>query len=234
MPVVRLRQLLREHFLPFERVAIVGGLVRDFARYGKRGFHSDVDLVIHAPRESVAALARQLDAQPNRFGGYGYHHPLWKIDFWALETTWAVTSGNASASSLADMTTCTFFDCDAILYDLKKREILADSAYFDRLNSNKIEISLRPNPSIDGNLLRAVRRLLCWSANPGDRLADFISEHLTDDALARISATEARLYANRVLHDFDDAETLKAHIFDSETRLRIDPGFGKQLRLPGF
>ena len=63
-----LLSILRTHFQPFDRVAIIGGLVRDFAREGRSGFQSDVDLVIEAPKEDVASLARLLCATENVFG----------------------------------------------------------------------------------------------------------------------------------------------------------------------
>jgi hypothetical protein len=178
-------------------------------------------------------LAEKLNARPNRFGGYAFHHPHWKIDFWALETTWALRQGHVSVSTLADVTQSTFFDCDAILYDLHGRSVIASENYFERLHQNTIDIQLAPNPSLDGNLLRAIRRLLCWGSRPGERLSAFIGENLTDASLLRIQEVEARLYANRVLHGFDGVRDLKAHIFDPNVRRRIDTSFGEQLRLPG-
>src|ERR1700720_1018771 len=87
--LVRLREILNEQFGAFTHIGVVGGLVRDFAREGRSGFRSDVDLVIEAPEALVAALARRLNARPNTFGGFAYHCKPWKIDFWALEATWA-------------------------------------------------------------------------------------------------------------------------------------------------
>ena len=119
----------------FERAAIIGGLGRDFAFRGKRGFHSDVDIVIDAPACAVQRLANTLGATRNRFGGFIYKDTRWKIDFWALETTWAAQNGHVTVSCIEDVASGTFFDCDAILYDLRQRKVHARDEYLDQLRA---------------------------------------------------------------------------------------------------
>ncbi|RYG96867.1 MAG: hypothetical protein EON58_11080 [Alphaproteobacteria bacterium] len=234
MPVSRLRDLLAGPFSSLGRVAIVGGFVRDFARDGRRAFRSDIDLVIEAPRHEVDALALELAAIPNRFGGYAFHHPHWKVDFWSLETTWAVVNGHATADRLEDIVNVTFFDCDAILYDLGNKRIVADDAYFSRLAMNQIDINLRPNPSEEGNLLRAIRRVFCWGAEPGPALRTFIVQNLDDDCLNRINIIEKSLYPIAVTDFFLNAAALKCGITDPVIRTNLETSLARQLSLPGF
>ena len=234
MPVARLRALLAEQFGGFERTAIIGGLVRDFARSGRSSFRSDIDLVIQAPAADVAQLAVRLGAVPNRFGGYAYHHPHWKIDFWAMEATWAVVEGHASASRLEDLLGCTFFDCDAIMYDIASRRILSGNSYFDILIDNRIEINLRPNPSMEGNLLRAIRRVFGWGAEPGPKLREFIVDNLDERTFEQISRTEAKLYGTAVTADFDSAAALTSCLLDPAQRSRLQTSAAAQLALPGL
>lgn len=233
MPLVYLRQLLKGSFGNFERVAIIGGLVRDFARRGSSGFRSDVDLVIDAPEEAVAALAHKLQASANRFGGYGYRHPNWKIDFWALETTWAARRGLVVVNELRDLVNCTFFDWDAVLYDLHARRIIANDDYLDKLRRRRIEINLLPTPSVQGNLLRAVRRLLLWNLEAGPKLKDFIDCHLDADSFAAISQIESSIYYNPILKSFRDEGALAEQLFSLGKRTLINTDFGEQLRIPG-
>ena len=54
--VQALRQTLIEEFGDFEKVSIFGGMIRDIARGGKRGFRSDIDLVIDAPAAQVTHI----------------------------------------------------------------------------------------------------------------------------------------------------------------------------------
>jgi hypothetical protein len=233
MPLVRLRELLDSHFKVFRRIAIIGGLVRDLARKGAAGFRSDIDLVIDAPQEEVAALAFRLKARANRFGGYAYSHPNWKLDFWALETTWAATSGYVRVKELGDLTRCTFFDWDAILYDLRSRKIISRIGYLETLRRNEIEINLLPTPSIHGNLLRSVRRLLLWNLEAGPLLKDFIVEHLDAETFRTIAKTEQSIYPNPVLRTFENVDALSSQLFSLEARPQISTSFAKQLNLPG-
>lgn len=191
-----LRRVLDENFNAFDRIAVIGGLVRDFAHEGRSGFRSDLDLVIDAPQESVAELAALLNATSNRFGGFGCKHGPWKIDFWALETTWA--RRHVHVESLEDIVSCTFFDWDAIAYDLKGRKLICSENYLSRIRSKTLDINLLPNPSPLGNLVRAVRRLMIWKVQAGPLLREFISEHLDESALKFVQAKEAELYTHTV------------------------------------
>jgi hypothetical protein len=194
--MVFLRRVLEDRFTTFNRIAVIGGLVRDFAREGRAGFRSDVDLVIDAPADRVAALAAELGATSNRFGGFGCKQGPWKIDFWALETTWA--RRHVSVQSLEDIIACTFFDWDAIAYDLKGRRLICADNYLGRIRKRTLDINLLPNPSPMGNLMRAVRRLVLWKLQAGPSLQGFISEHLDEAALRFIHEKEAELFASPV------------------------------------
>jgi hypothetical protein len=187
-----LRQVLKDKFIDFERVAVIGGLVRDFAHGGRRSFRSDLDLVIDAPKERIAEIASSLRATPNRFGGFGCKQGPWKIDFWALETTWA--RKYVPLNSLEDIVSSTFFDWDAVAYDLKERKLICSEDYLFRIRSRTLDVNLLPNPSPLGNLVRAVRRLMIWRVRAGPLLKSFIEQHLDDDALRYIQVKELELY----------------------------------------
>lgn len=206
-----LRRLLDEHFTAFDRIAVIGGLVRDFAYEGRSGFRSDIDLVIDAPQERVEKLAALLNATPNRFGGFGSKQGPWKIDFWALETTWA--RKHVSIESLEDIVSCTFFDWDSIAYDLNKRKLICPEDYLSRIRNKTLDINLYPNPSPLGNLVRAIRRLMVWEAQPGPLLRQFIHEHLDDSALQFVQSKEVELYTYAVSTRWKTADEAKKAIF---------------------
>ena len=209
---VLLRRLLDEHFGRFDRVGIIGGLVRDFARGGRQAFKSDLDLVVEGDRKEVARLAQAVGARGNRFGGYGFTAGPWKIDFWALEDTWAVAQGHVAVRGLDDVVRCTFFDWDAIVYDLRTWRLICDPAYLERLRSRRLDISLRSNPGELGNLLRAARRIVSWNLQPGPALRLFIEEQLDESAFQSIVASERRKYPGRVLDRFAGAEQLRTYL----------------------
>lgn len=232
-PIRRLRQILATQFQPLGPVAIIGGLVRDIARRGKVGFRSDIDLVIDADPERVVGLAAELGATPNRFGGFSSTHPHWKVDFWSLSNTWAAAVGLVKVRSLADLVYTTFFDCDAICYEIEGRRLHALPGYLDRIAARSIDVNLLPNPSIDGNLLRAARRILLWGFRPGPGLRAFIHRELNEESFARVVETERLLYPNNVLGSFPTALTLEMALLNEEAPSMF-LGFGEQLELPGF
>ena len=226
---VLLRSILQEHFERFDRVGVIGGLVRDFARGGRSAFKSDLDLVIQGDRKDVTRLAQAVGAHANRFGGYGFTAGPWKIDFWALESTWAVAQGHVAVENLDDVVHCTFFDWDAIVYDLRSRRLSCDVAYLERLESRRLDISLRSNPGEIGNLLRAARRIIGWKLQAGPRLRVFIEERLDNAAFQSMISSEKRKYANNMLDTFMDASQLRAALLSS--RAPISEG-NRQLGLP--
>ncbi len=230
----RLRSVLGSHFQRFESIAIVGGMVRDFARVGKTGFVSDVDLVIDAPAAEVADMAYEARAKGNAFGGFSISEPGWNLDFWALETTWAVREGHVRASSLQDFTRSTFFDYDAIIYDVRRRSIVCDDGYLEGLNRRVMEVNLLPNPTMIGNLFRAVRRILLWELSAGPRLTRFIVDNLTDSNFVDIVNVDQRKSASPFLYKYKCAEELRDAVVHPETRRRMSTYYGHQLRLPGF
>lgn len=206
-----LQAVLKSNFRSFDRVAVIGGLVRDFAREGRTGFRSDVDLVIHDSKEEVALLAEKLRATPNRFGGYGYKSGPWKIDFWALETTWA--KKHVPMQTLEDVLLGTFFDWDAVAYDLWERKLICHDDYLERLRTRTLEINLRPNPSPMGNLVRAIRRLVLWQLVPGERLMCFINEYLDEEALRYLQKKEEELFPYCVSSRWKTVEEAKCYLF---------------------
>lgn len=231
---ITLRSLLRDRFMDTGRVAIVGGMVRDFARRGREGFSSDVDLVIDADPNDVAALAGQLNAKPNRFGGFSWVSGSWKIDFWALHTTWSYREGHAKVSVLEDIIRCTFFDWDAVMYDLSARRVYCDDTYIERLKSGCLDINLMATPSIQGNLLRAVRRLLLWDLEQGPRLAEFIDKHLDQESFAQIAATNRSLYGDTLVSGLGGEQRLRSVLSSKEKRNSLATFYGRQLNLPGL
>lgn len=213
-----LNQLLTAHFGTFDRVAVIGGLVRDFAREGRAGFRSDVDLVIDASAGRVAEVAKKLGAAPNRFGGYGFRGGPWRIDFWALETTWAARHAGVPVVRLDDVIRCTFFDWDAIAYDLQAKRLICSQNYLDRIRRGALDINLRPTPSPEGNLLRSMRRLVLWRLYPGPALRSFIEEHLDELTFRAIQIKECQIYPSSVTSIWKNAEAARQELLEDGQR----------------
>ncbi len=233
LPIQHLRKILATDFAPLGPVAIIGGLVREIARKGKVGFQSDIDLVVDADPARVAALAARLNAKPNRFGGFASFYPHWKVDFWSLPNTWASRAGLVRTDKLADLVNATFFDCDAICYEVQSRKVHILPRYLELLTTRTIDINLLPTPSIDGNLLRASRRILLWHFRPGPGLRAFITRELNEESFNRIVAAEQTIYLNKVVGTFSGPLQLAEALLGDKLPTQFS-GYTEQLKLPGF
>lgn len=188
-------------------VTVIGGLVRDLAFYGpsERPI-SDIDLVVNGSPSMVAAFATRAGAIPNKFGGFGLETAAFKADFWSLSSTWARRAGHVSMRKSADLIKCTFFDWDAVVYSTKTRKISAIDGYLDRLRRRVLDLNLEPNPSIKGNLVRALRRVMMWDVRVGPNLSRFIDTHLFLHPWNELVEAEKRAFRTSFLENFHSAE----------------------------
>ncbi len=205
------RSLLSGPFRDFERTAIVGGMVRDVARGVP--FNSDIDIVIEASASHVGMVASSIGARSNSFGGWTADWMGFEVDFWALETTWAVRTGLVQASSINDIPKTTFFNHDAAVFDLQKRRVICEDQFLAGLREREIEVNLSPSPTIEGNLYRAARRILLWHLVPGRRLRDFIIDHLDDPAFCSMRYRENRKRETPLFASFASAVELRDRLF---------------------
>lgn len=210
----RLSEVLSVFTGRFDDVAVIGGMVRDFARVGAPGFHSDVDLVIDAPADEVRDFACEIGARTNVFGGNSIVLNGWELDFWAMESSWAAQEGHVNLSSLGDMLATTFFDHDAILYHINDGWTICASDYLERQMKNELEINLEINPSINGCLYRAARRMLGWELSAGPRLRGFIDANLQAEAHEWMASRERRKLDTPIIQRFS-LEQLRAALLSA-------------------
>ncbi len=211
-----MRHLRNEVVEPLEHigeVAIVGGLVRDIVRYGidQRPI-SDIDLVIQGSPSAVANIARTLSAKPNRFGGFGVISAHYKADFWALSTTWARTNGGLRISRIQDLLDSTFFNWDAIVYSTASSTTYFKDEYLEDIRNHVLEINFGETASHKGNLIRALRRLVAWQAEPGPKLRDFLERGFSFYSWNEILEQERLAFYNQYLGRFYDAGDYLKHL----------------------
>jgi hypothetical protein len=212
-----LDNLLKGPFSRFSRCAIVGGMVRDIARGDD--FNSDIDIVIDGTTQDVADVARSLGARINAFGGWTTRHCNADIDFWALESTWALRTGLVEGRSLEIFPKTTFFTHDSAFFDLNDRRVVSDGMFWNAIRRREIEINLEPTPLPDGNLYRAVKRILNWDLNVGPRLSRFIELHLNVGSFQRLVEMELRKQHPALIANFSSHEALKAEIIKYNTNI---------------
>lgn len=90
------------------------------------------------------------------------------------------------------------------------------------------------NPSIEGNLLRAARRILLWGYRPGSTLRVFIEDNLNEAVFRSVSNTEASLFQSPVTKSFNGAFELKAALLADQLTSLLNTAANEQLTLPGL
>ena len=195
--------MVRE-FQKFGPVMVIGGLIRDLTLHSNLEFRSDVDLVVD-PRE-LAMFESYINARGgirNRFGGYSWSSSHWRVDVWALRGTWAHQAGHVRVEEFRDLLNVTFFDCDAVLYDLQSKRLVARSRYFDNLQDRIVEVNLLPNPNPLGNAVRALRYAVTKEFRWGPRLARFVAQQIEKYDWQEVSDREEMAFGTTHIRRMD-------------------------------
>jgi predicted nucleotidyltransferase len=82
--------------VPDGDVYLFGGVLRDLALYGKKGFKSDIDLVVEGDWSDLVSYIDHIGARKNKFGGYRLIVGEWPVDIWNAEETWAIKQGHVA------------------------------------------------------------------------------------------------------------------------------------------
>lgn len=144
---------------PASGVYLFGGLLRDVALYGKRGFNSDVDVVIDGDWQSVKNFLSKKGAQMNKFGGFRINVNGWPVDIWNAKETWAIKEGYVSFNGISSLIDTTILNWDGILMNWKEKNFIFREDYFDELKSLTLDIVLEKNPKPKGMAVRVFRHM---------------------------------------------------------------------------
>lgn len=145
--------------LPDGNVYLFGGLLRDMALLGKRGFNSDIDVVVEGKWTYCINYLESLGAQRNKFGGYRLEVAGWPVDIWNAEETWAIKHGFVKYNGIASLTETTVLNWDAILMNWKTRNFIYRQNYLEQLRARVLDIVLEDNPDPLGMTVRVFRHL---------------------------------------------------------------------------
>jgi hypothetical protein len=164
---------------PLGPIAVFGGMLRDLAASGPASFSSDIDLVISTTRrrELDSSLAA-FSPKRTRYGGFRISTGGWTIDIWILEDTWAFRTGLVPNPSFQRLTQTTFFNWDAIVFELDTEQLWVSDDYFATLKNRILDINLEPNANPTGNVVRALRSLMFENVRLGPRLAKYIIRYV--------------------------------------------------------
>lgn len=182
-------------------VYVFGGLLRDLALYGGAEFSSDVDLVV-VPREGpgIEAIAKKFKFSKNKFGGYRLASSRWLFDVWEFDKTWAFVQNHVQARSKHSLNETTFFNWDAVFYDIRQNKIICDEFYFENLSSLSLDINFQINPNIMGAFLKALRFIEKDHARTEPMLTRFIIDMFESESDSSILLYDAEHSKNAFLN----------------------------------
>ena len=207
-------------------------MIRDVALGGNREFGSDVDFVVK-PRdvEQFHSFMTLQSAKRNRFGGYVWNGLHWRIDVWPLQNTWAHKEGHVEIRFFQDLLKATFFDCDAIIYDLQSKSLSAKPGYFERLKHRVFEINLLPNPNPIGNAVRALRYAAIRDFGWGPKLAKFMADVIEERGWQDLQVREMSSFGTRYIAEMD-RERISSELGDHLRAKKHEPfGISEWCRL---
>ncbi|QXI36279.1 hypothetical protein [Pseudomonas xantholysinigenes] len=163
-------------------VVIFGGMVRDFG-LGVRHFSSDIDMVTTASAEQIRHALAGLNPVMNKFGGFRFRENGRLFDIWSLQDTWAIREGHAQAKYLSDLCRTTFFNLDAVIFDVHALKVRARHGYDEDLQRRVLDINLEANPNPRQMAIRAVRMAIQKDLQLAPALVEYVLEQLYGTSL---------------------------------------------------
>lgn len=151
--------------MPDGDVYLFGGIIRDLALLGRKGFNSDIDVVVEGNWSNCVTYLEYLGARKNKFGGYRLKVDDWPVDIWNAKETWAIKQGLVQYRGVVSLTETTVLNWDAILMNWRTRAFIYPNNYFESLRSRMLGIVLEQNPDPLGMAMRVFRHLCLKEAN---------------------------------------------------------------------
>lgn len=186
--------------MPDGDVYLFGGVLRDLALLGKKGFNSDIDLVVEGNWSHLVTHLQYLKACKNKFGGYRLMLGGWPIDIWNAKETWAIKQGLVPYKGVYSLTDTTVLNWDAILMNWRTREFIYRKNYFEEINSRVLDIVLEKNPNPLGMAIRVFRHLCLKDARKiTPSAARYLANCAKSYSFEEIKNAELRSYSNTII-----------------------------------
>lgn len=184
-----------EPVLECGRVGLIGGAIRDLAFQSIWQFDSDIDFVVSVENEArFDELVAKLAPNRNAFGGYRVQIGGMRVDFWEASSSWAHVKGYRTVRHLEDVLQTTFFNLDALIFDVGQRQLLAEDKVLEDLEERFLDVNLRPNPNEDGAAVRAIRRLWQRNLRASDELIEFIAGRIAHTGWEELIERDRRAF----------------------------------------
>jgi predicted nucleotidyltransferase len=190
----------------FGEVLVFGGLLRDIALFGARGFNSDIDLVVDCSIEemSVFFVTEASAFSRNKFGGYRVEVGGWTVDVWPIRETWAFKHKHVLYEGRESLLLTTITNWDAVAFSFKDKQIISSSSYLECLKMGELEVVLTENPNKAGVLIRVIRAICDKRAKIlMPRLLKYLKCELPKWTSSQIVVAQEELLGRVYLSEFD-------------------------------
>ena len=186
--------------MPDGDVYLFGGVIRDLALLGRKGFNSDIDLVVEGNWSRFALYLENLKAKKNKFGGYRLQVGGWPVDIWNAKETWAIKQGLVPYKGIGSLTETTVLNWDAILMNWRTRSFIYRNNYFEEIKLRVLDVVLEANPNPLGMAVRVFRHLYLKDARKiTPSAAKYLARCTKNYSFDEIKDSEIRSYRNSII-----------------------------------
>lgn len=186
--------------LPTGDLYLFGGLVRDIALFGKKGFNSDIDLVVDGDWINCIPYLEHLGAKLNKFGGYRLVVSGQLVDIWNAQETWAINKGLVKYKGIASLNETTVLNWDAILMNWRTKRFICNNNYLEELSSRMLDVVLESNPNPTGMAVRVLRHLCLKDAKKiTPKAAIYLSICTRQYSFQELRESELQSYGNSAI-----------------------------------
>lgn len=213
-----------KHLSSVGEVLVFGGLLRDIALFGTKGFNSDIDLVVDCSAECLERFFLEGERQfiKNKFGGYRLEAGGWTIDVWPIRETWAFKYASVAYVGRESLLLTTITNWDSVVFSFKDKKIISRPCYLDCLRLGELDVVLTDNPNKAGVLMRVIKAICDKRAKIlMPRLLSYLKQELPkwtasqivtaqEDLLGRVYLSDVEFYSFR-----DEIFSLKEDLFGS-------------------
>lgn len=186
--------------LNYGDIYLFGGVLRDLALMGRKGFTSDIDLVVDGDWKSCETKLVELRAHKNKFGGYRLEISGWPIDIWDARNTWAVCQGLVRYDDISSLLKTTVLNWDAILMNWRTKEFICHDDYLIELRNRNMKIVLESNPNPMGMVVRVFRHLCSKDARSiAPHVVEFLANSTEKYTFLQLSNSEFSSYGDSII-----------------------------------
>lgn len=210
-------------------VLVFGGLLRDIALFGAKGFNSDIDLVVDCSVDALADFfaGGELGYVTNKFGGYRLEVGGWTVDVWPIRETWAFKCAGVVYVGRESLLLTTITNWDSVAYSFRDGQIISDPSYLECLNSGELDVVLIDNPNSVGVLTRVIKAICDKHARVlMPRLLGYLKQELPKWTASDIVAAQEKMLGKIYLsqdeyYGFrDEIFSLKEDLFGSSVSVK--------------